>query len=307
MEGEIFFWILFNLFILSMLAIDLLFVHKPGRPVMIREALIYSGIWILLALLFGVGIYFIRGSEDAMLYFSSYLMEKALSADNLFVFLLIFAYFLIPIGQMHTVLSWGILGAIILRGLFIFAGIAVLERFHFMLYIFGAFLMYTGIHLMIKQEVEVDPEKNFILRMVKKIFPVCHDVMDSFFVRRTGLLMVTPLFLALVSIEVTDVLFAFDSIPAVLAITRDPFIVYTSNIFAVLGLRSLFFVLADLMVRLHLLHYSLGAILVFVGAKMLLEDIITIPAGIALGMIPLLLTIGIVASLVIPTKPSPKP
>lgn len=307
MEGEIFFWILFNLFVLSMLAVDLLFVHKRGRPVVMREALAYSGLWITLALLFGGAIYFIRGSEDAILYLSSYLMEKALSVDNLFVFLLIFAYFRIPIGQMHTVLSWGILGAIVLRGLFIFAGIAVLEHFHFMLYIFGAFLVYTGFHLMIKQEVEVDPEKNVVLRIVKKIFPVCHDVMDSFFVRHGTILMVTPLFLALVTIEVTDILFAFDSIPAVLAITRDPFIVYTSNIFAVLGLRSLFFVLADLMVRLHLLHYSLGAILVFIGAKMLLEDIFTIPAGVALGMIPLLLTIGIVASLVIPPKPSPNP
>jgi tellurite resistance protein TerC len=297
MEGELFFWIIFNVFIVGILILDLVFVHKQGHPVALREAVIYSGIWITLALLFGVGIYFVRGSNDAVLYFSSYLMEKALSVDNLFVFLLIFAYFRIPMNQVHAVLFWGILGAIVLRGLFIFAGIALLEKFHIMFYIFGVFLVYAGIKLTIQSEQKNDPEDNYAIKIVKKIFPICHDTMDSFFVRRGTTLMATPLFLALVSVEVTDIVFALDSIPAVLAITQDPFIAYTSNIFAILGLRSLFFVLADMMKRLHLLHYALGAILVFVGAKMLLDDWITIPSTITLGIIPLILAIGVIASL----------
>lgn len=299
MESEIIFWILFNVFILSMLLVDLIFVHKQGHPVTMREAVIYSCLWIALALLFGVGIYFTRGSGDAILYFSSYLVEKSLSVDNLFVFLLIFAYFRIPLSEVHYVLFWGVLGAIVLRALFIFGGIAILERFHAMLYLFGAFLIYAGIKLMIKADTEIDPEKNLVLKLVKKIFPISNAT-DSFFVRQGTTLMVTPLFLALVSIEATDIIFAFDSVPAVLAITQDPFLAYTSNIFAILGLRSLFFVLADLMGRLHLLHYSLGAILIFVGAKMLLEDIVEIPSSIALGVIPLMLLVGIIASLMIP-------
>lgn len=295
-------WIIFNVVVLALLAVDLFF-HRQARNVSMKEASLWSLFWISLALLFNVYIYYARGSQDGIDFLTGYLIEKALSVDNLFVFLLIFKYFHTPKSYLHKVLFWGVLGAIVMRALFIWLGIALITNFHWILYLFGAFLIYTGIKLGLEKDKEIHPEHNFVLRIFKYFFPVTkHYSDDKFLVLENGKYFATPLLVVLVAIETTDLIFAVDSIPAILAITTDPFIVYTSNICAILGLRSLFFVLSHIMSLFHYLHYALSFILTFIGAKMLFADLIKIPTGITLGIVFMILLLSIIASICFPKK-----
>lgn len=290
-------WIVFNLSMFFLLALDL-FLHRRSRVISIKEALFFSAGWIALALLFNIYIFFDRGGDAALTFFLAYLVEKALSVDNLFVILLIFNHFKTPPALQHHVLFWGVLGAIVMRALFIFAGIAVISLFHFVFYIFGAFLLYTGIKLLFEKQKDFQPEKNLFLKLCSKCFPLTpHYVGAHFFTRLKGSLYATPLFVVLIAVETTDLLFALDSIPVVLGITLDPFLVYTSNICAILGLRSLFFALSHLMTMFSALHYSLSAILIFIAIKMLLADFIVIPLTITLPVIVLFLLIPILVTL----------
>jgi tellurite resistance protein TerC len=278
MDTPIIFWIIFNAFVLMMLALDLGVFHRKSHDVSVKEALTWTFVWIFLAMVFNVIIYFWKGQQQALEYFTGYLVEKALSVDNIFVFIIIFTYFQIPSKYQHKILFWGILGALIMRVIFIFAGVALLERFHFTIYIFGALLIYTGIKMFNHSSSKIDPEKNPVLKFFKKFMPVTQTLHeDKFFVKINGKRFATPLFLVLILIETTDLIFAVDSIPAILAITQDQFIVYTSNVFAILGLRSLYFALAGIVHRFWLLSYGLAIVLVFVGFKMLLIDYYKIP------------------------------
>ncbi len=289
-------WIVFNIFILFMLAIDLV-VHQGKKTVAMKEAILWSVFWIALALIFNVYIYYSRGYQDSIDFFTGYLIEKSLSIDNLFVFILIFKYFHTPKSSMHKVLFWGVLGAIVMRALFIWLGIELINRFHWIIYVFGAFLVFTGIKLGMEKDKKIDPEKNIIFKIFHWMFPVTKNYEeDKFFVYRDFKYFATPLLLVLISIETTDLVFAFDSIPAILAITKDPFIVYTSNIFAILGLRSLFFVVLHVMGLFHYLHYALSFILTFIGIKMLLVDMIKIPTWITLGFVFVVLFVSVVLS-----------
>ena len=302
MANSLLLWIGFNVFVLAMLALDLGVFHRKAHVVKIKEALIWSAVWITLALLFNLGIYFWRGEVAALEFLTGYLLEKSLSVDNVFVFLLIFSYFRVPALCQHKVLFWGILGALIMRAVFIAAGITLIQQFHWVIYVFGVFLIFTGIKMALQKDKEIHPEKNPIIKLFRRLMPVTKefDEKSRFFVRQGGILHATPLFVALLVVETTDVIFAVDSIPAILAITRDPFIVYTSNVFAILGLRALYFALAGIMQMFHQLHYGLSAILVFVGIKMLLADIYKIPIGIALGVVAGILLVSVVASLMRP-------
>ncbi|MBI4666845.1 MAG: TerC family protein [Nitrospinae bacterium] len=303
MTGGIWPWIAFNVFVLAMLALDLGLLNKKAHEITIRESLMSSAGWISLALLFGAGLYFFRGQEDAVNFITGYLIEKSLSVDNLFVLLLIFSYFQVPGIYQHRVLFWGILGAIVLRLTFIIVGVALIKMFHWIIYIFGAFLIYSGVKMALHQESEIEPEKNPILRLFRKVMPIAPGFETGrFFLTKDGVRHATPLFVALLLIETSDVIFALDSIPAIFAVTLDPFIVYTSNIFAILGLRSLYFALAGLMKLFHYLHYGLSAILVFLGLKMIGESFLHIPVLAALGVIALVLTASITASLMFPAK-----
>ena len=296
-------WIGFNVAIVFLLILDLLVLHRDNKPISIKHALFESSCWISLALLFNVILYLYTDKETALDFLTGYLIEKSLSIDNLFVFILIFNYFKTPKQYHHPVLFWGILGAIIMRALFIFFGIALVHTFSWILYVFGAFLFYAGIQMAFAQDKEIHPENNLLLRVTKKWIPFTATYRDGFFfVIENGKRYATPLFLVLMTIEATDVLFALDSIPAIMAITLDPFIIYTSNIFAILGLRSLYFALAGLMPLFCHLHYGLAAILCFVGAKMLLDAWIHIPIGFSLGFIALAITASIAASLLWPQK-----
>ncbi|MDH7568314.1 MAG: TerC family protein [Armatimonadota bacterium] len=302
--GEIWLWVLFNLFVVAMLALDLGVFHREAHAVSIREALFWSVLWVLLALAFNVWVYYWRGSEVALQFLTGYLVERALSVDNIFVFLVIFSYFQVPAAYQHRVLVWGILGALVMRAIFIFTGVALLARFHWLIYVFGAFLVFTGIKMALHRDEEIHPERNPVLRLFRRLFPSTEGYEGPrFFVRRAGRLLTTPLAVVLLVVETTDLVFALDSIPAVLAITRDPFIVYTSNVFAILGLRALYFAVAGLMEIFHYLHYGLSAILVFVGVKMMLADVYHLPVVISLGVVSALLVLSIVASLLHrPTK-----
>jgi tellurite resistance protein TerC len=261
-----------------MLALDLGVFHRKSHEVTVKEALTWTFIWIFLALIFNAIIFFWRGQQQALEYFTGYLVEKALSIDNIFVFIMIFTYFRIPSKYQHKVLFWGILGALIMRVIFIFAGVALLEKFHFTIYIFGALLIFTGIKMFNHSNSKIDPDKNPVLRFFKKYMPVTQTLHgDKFFTRIEGRRFATPLFLVLILIETTDLIFAVDSIPAILAITQDQFIVYTSNVFAILGLRSLYFALAGVVHRFWLLSYGLAIVLVFVGIKMILIDFYKVP------------------------------
>jgi tellurite resistance protein TerC len=301
MENQALWWIIFNLFVIAMLVLDLKVFHREAHEVRIREALMWSAFWIALALVFNVGVYFWRGSEDALKFLTGYLIEKSLSVDNIFVFLLIFSYFRVPAQYQHKVLFWGIVGALVMRAILIFAGVALIERFHWIIYVFGAFLIFTGIKLAFEKDKEIDPEKNPALLFVRRFMPVTEQFEgDKFFVRRAGQLFATPMFLVLVVVETTDVIFALDSIPAILAITTDPFLVYTSNVFAILGLRALYFALAGLLQLFHYLHYGLSAILVFVGIKMIISDIFHMPVAAALGVVGGILILSVVASMIWP-------
>ena len=288
-------WILFNVFVAAMLALDLGVFHRRSQALKLRQALIWSALWIALAAVFAALLYFWQGHTAALEFSTGYVIELSLSADNLFIFLLIFRYFQLPEPQQYRVLFWGILGAIAMRAAFIFAGVGLIRRFHWVIYVFGFFLIYTGVRLFFQRGAKVDPDKNPVLRLFRRILPVADDAQSSFFVRRDRLY-ATPLLLVLVLIETTDLIFAVDSIPAVLAITLNTFIVYTSNIFAILGLRSLFFALSSLMDAFKYLHYGISCLLVFVGFKMLISHYYTIRTDVSLGIIGGILLVTIAAS-----------
>ena len=289
---------LFCVFVFIMLFLDLKVFHRNSHSINVKEALLWSAFWIILALLFNFGVYHFKGHEDGLNFLAGYLLEKSLSVDNLFVFLLIFSYFKVDDKYQHKVLFWGILGALLMRALFIACGVTLMHHFHPIIYIFGAFLVFTGFKLIFEKEKEVHPEKNPVIKLFKRFFPVTHDYVDGkFVVKRDGRLMATPLLVVLVIIETTDIVFAIDSIPAILSITHDPFVVFTSNVFAILGLRALYFALAGLMKLFEYLHYGLGAILAFVGVKMLIADIYKVPIGVALGVIAGILALSILFSI----------
>jgi tellurite resistance protein TerC len=278
MDTPIIFWIFFNAFVLLMLALDLGVFHRKTHDVSVKEALVWTFVWVLLALTFNAIIFYWKGREQALEFFTGYLVEKALSIDNIFVFIMIFTYFQIPSKYQHKVLFWGILGALFMRVIFIFAGVALIEKFHFTIYIFGALLIYTGYKMFNHNNAKIEPNKNPLIRFFKKFMPVTPNLQgDKFFVKHDGKSYATPLFLVLILIETTDLIFAVDSIPAILAITQDQFIVYTSNVFAILGLRSLYFALAGIVHRFWLLSFGLAIVLIFVGIKMLLIDVYKIP------------------------------
>lgn len=296
-------WIIFNVFVITMILIDLSVLHRDHKIVSVKQALATSAMWISMALIFNLGIFYFHGSKAALDFLAGYLIEESLSIDNLFVFILIFNYFQTPKEYHHKVLFWGILGAIVMRAIFIFFGIALVNTFHWILYIFGIFLIYAGIKMALPQNKNIHPDNNFIIRSLKRMIPVTAKYEgDKFFVKKGSKWWATPLFIVIITVEMTDLIFAIDSIPAIMAITLDPFIVYTSNIFAILGLRSLYFALASLMPLFHFLKYGLSAILCFVGMKMLLEPLIEIPIGFSLGLIVLALITSICASLFFPTK-----
>jgi tellurite resistance protein TerC len=298
MEQQLWLWVGFNVFVLAMLALDLGVFHRQSHEVSIREALMWSAVWVALALAFNAGVYYFRGPEAGIEFLAGYLIEKALSVDNIFVFLLIFSYFRVPPQYQHKVLFWGIIGALVMRAVFIALGVALIRQFHWVIYVFGAFLVYTGIRIAREKEKEIHPEQNPVVRLFRRLMPVTGEYHgDSFFVREGARRAATPLFIALLVVETTDVIFAVDSIPAILAITDDAFIVYTSNVFAILGLRALYFALAGLMQMFHYLHYGLAAILVFVGAKMLLADVYKLPVAVALGVVAGILLVSVIASL----------
>jgi tellurite resistance protein TerC len=289
-ETPVLFWILFNLFVLLMLALDLGVFHRKTHEVSVKEALTWTFVWIFLALVFNTVIFFWKGQQQALEFFTGYLVEKALSVDNIFVFVMIFTYFQIPAKYQHKVLFWGILGALVMRVIFIFAGVALIEKFHFTIYLFGALLIYTGYKMFGHSNIRIDPAKNPVVIFARKFIPVTPELQgDRFFVKNQGKRFATPLFLVLLLIETTDLIFAVDSIPAILAITQDQFIVYTSNVFAILGLRSLYFALAGIIHRFWLLSYGLAIVLVFVGIKMMLVDVYKVPIELSLAFIALII------------------
>ena len=291
-------WVGFSLFVLAMLALDLGVFHRKSHTVGMKEALIWSGVWIALALIFNAGVWHWRGHDKGLEFLTGYLVELSLSVDNLFVFLLIFGYFKVPAQYQHKVLFWGILGALLMRAVFIGAGIALIQKFHWIIYIFGAVLVISGLKMAFEKDKEVHPEKNPVLKLFRRFMPVTTEYHGGkFFVKPEKLWLATPLFIVLLMLETTDLVFAVDSVPAVLAITTDPFIVYTSNVFAILGLRSMFFALAGVMKLFAYLHYGLAAVLVFVGGKMLLAGFYKIPTLTSLLVIVGLLAVAVVASL----------
>jgi tellurite resistance protein TerC len=303
METPLLFWILFNVFVLVMLALDLGVFNRKAHEISFREAMMWTVVWIILALGFNTILYFWRGTQQAMEFFTGYLVEKALSVDNIFVFIMIFSYFQVPKAYQHKVLFWGILGALVMRAIFIFAGVALIEKFHFTIYIFGALLIFTGYKMFGHKKIRIEPDKNPLIRAVKKFLPVTSELKDDkFFVLIDGKRFITPLFLVLLLVETTDLIFAVDSIPAILAITQDQFIVYTSNVFAILGLRSLYFALAGIADRFWLLSYGLAIILVFVGIKMLLIDVFKIPIEWSLFFISIVIALSVILSLKIKPK-----
>jgi tellurite resistance protein TerC len=307
------FWLSFNLFVLALLALDLGFFHRKTHVVSFREAVAWTVVWIGLAGVFALLIYWFGdvmvasqrpNSQLSLEFVTGYIIEQSLSVDNLFVFLLIFRYFHLPRDLQHRVLFWGIIGALIMRAIFIAAGVTLLDRFHWIAYLFGAILIYSGIRLLMEHGAQVHPESNPLLRGFRKMFRVTEGYESSqFFVRRGALTYATPLALVLIVVETTDVLFAVDSIPAVLAVTREPFIVYTSNVFAILGLRSLFFMLSGMIEKFYLLHYGLSVILIFIGVKMLVSNHVRIPTVVALIAVAGILLVSVVASLIFP-RPS---
>lgn len=299
-------WIVFNLFVLFLLALDLGVFHRHSHAVSTKEAAIWSAVWIGLALVFNVGVYYFAGPEAGLQFFTGYLLEKSLSVDNIFVFVMLFSFFAVPPAYQHRVLFWGILGALIMRGALIGLGAYLIGQFHWILYLFGLFLVVTGIRLFMQKENEtIEPEKNPLVRGLRRFMPVTTGYRgEKFLVREGGKLAATPLLVVLLVVETTDLLFAFDSIPAIFAITQDPFIVYTSNVFAILGLRALYFLLASVMGRFRYLKMGLSGILVFIGVKMLIMDIYHMPITLSLGVIAVVLTLSVIASLVFPVKES---
>jgi tellurite resistance protein TerC len=294
-------WIGFVTFIICMLVLDMLVLQKKNREISIKEAILWTLFWIVLSLIFDVGIYFYMGFNYALEFLTGYLIEKSLSMDNIFVFIIIFAYFDIPAKYQHKVLFWGILGAIVMRGAFIFAGVALIRELHWVVYILGAFLVYIGVRMAVKKEKEIHPEKNPVLRAFSKLLPVVPEYKgEKFFIKKAGKICATPLIIVLIVIETTDIVFAIDSIPAILSITVHPFIVFTSNVFAILGLRALYFAISGVMRLFSYLHFGLSAILVFVGVKMLITDFYKIPVSIALIAVGGILIISIMLSILFP-------
>jgi tellurite resistance protein TerC len=304
---QLWLWVGFNLFVLLMLAVDLGVFHRNAHEVSMKEAAGWSVVWVTLALLFNYGVYRLMGAQAGAEFLTGYLIEKALSVDNIFVFVLIFAYFRVPPKYQHRVLFWGIIGALLMRGAMIGAGAYLIKQFHWIIYVFGAFLVVTGVRMATQEEHDIEPESNPVIRLVKRLIPVTNEYHGQDFFVREGAgakarLLATPLFVVLVLVETTDLIFAVDSIPAIFAVTEDPFLVYTSNVFAILGLRSLYFLLAGVIHKFHYLKLGLSAVLAFVGAKMLLTDVYKIPIGVSLGVIALTLAAAVVLSLVFPKR-----
>ena len=304
MENTPLFWLGFNVFVLALLLLDLLVFNRRAHVVSMREALGWSAFWIVLSLSFNLLIYRWLGKPAALEFLTGYLIEKSLSVDNLFVFLLIFSYFKVPPQYQHKILFWGIIGALVLRAGFILAGAALLAQFHGLLYLLGAFLVYTGIKMATSGgEPEIDPESNPIVRFLSRHLPITSGLHGGrFFTRQQGRLFATPLLVVLVMVETTDVVFAADSIPAILAVSRDTFIVYTSNVFALLGLRALYFALEGLMRLFHYLHYGLALILAFIGGKLLVSDFFHVGLGLSLGVVGIILIASVALSLLFPKK-----
>jgi tellurite resistance protein TerC len=307
MLDQVWLFVGFNAFVLVMLALDLGVFHRTAHVVSLRESLSWTVVWIGLALAFNAGVWYFAGSQTALEFFTGYLIEKSLSVDNVFVFALLFSYFSVPTVYQHKVLFWGILGALLMRAVMIGLGAALITKFAWIIYIFGAFLILTGVKMVLKREEEIHPERNPVVRLFKRMMPVTPGYRaDHFFVVEQGRRAATPLFVVLLLVEVTDLIFAVDSIPAIFAVTTDPFIVYTSNIFAIMGLRSLYFALAGVMGTFHYLKMGLGVVLTFVGVKMLLaHSAYKIDTLVSLGVIVVILAVAVIASLVFPKKPLP--
>jgi tellurite resistance protein TerC len=303
--NEFYLWILFGIVFVAALSLDLFVFQRKAHVIPIKEALKLVGFWVALAAIFNIVIYFTLGSAKGVAFTTAYLIEYSLSIDNLFVFLAIFTYFAVPRESQRKVLLWGILGALVFRGIFIGAGITLLDRFHFLIYVLGVVLLYTSFKLLRQKNEEVKPENNFVVKSVRKILPVHPKYIGSkFFSHIDGVLHITPLFLVLVSIETMDVMFAVDSVPAVLGITLDPFIVYTSNIFAILGLRALFFAVSGLFHLFRYLMHGLAVVLAFVGIKMLISGYYQMPVYISLGVVVFVIAVSILASVMFPKKES---
>jgi tellurite resistance protein TerC len=301
-------WGAFIAFVLAMLAIDLGVFHRNAHEVSVKEAGAWSAVWVALAAIFNVAVYVWFGPDRALEFTTGYLIEKALAVDNIFVFVVIFSTFAVPAMYQHRVLFWGVLGALVMRAAFIFAGGAFLQQFHWAIYVFGALLAVTGVKLLVQRNEEMHPENNPLVRWFQRVFPMTPEFHgDKFTVIRNGRRYGTPLLLALVAVEVTDLIFAVDSIPAIFAITSDPFIVFTSNIFAILGLRSLYFLLAGIITKFVYLKVGLSFVLIFVGAKMLLMDVYKIPIVASLVIIAGILGLSILASLLKPAEGSVLP
>ncbi len=298
-------WLIFGVVVFTALFLDLFVFHRNPHKISLKEALLLSVFWITLGLAFGVFVYFDRGYDRAVEYFTGYLLEKALSLDNIFVFILIFSYFKVPEEYRHKVLFWGVLGAIVFRAIFIFAGLELIKHFHWVVYIFGVILIVSAIKLLTTEEKEFHPEQTLVYRIAKRLIPLRpHNGDGRFFIKEGGRLYATPMFLALVFVESSDIMFAIDSVPAILAISKDPFVVYTSNIFAILGLRSLYFAAAGVLPLFHYLHYGLSFILGFIGVKMLLSEFYKIPVEVSLLLIGSAIFLSVVASLVVKKKES---
>jgi tellurite resistance protein TerC len=310
MFGEmVWIWVAFNLFVLAMLALDLGVFHRHAHVVSVKEAAIWSVVWISMAMVFNVLLYYFwhrinpssqySNSEAGLAFLTGYLIEKSLSVDNIFVFVLIFTYFAVPAAYQHRVLFWGIIGALLMRGIMIALGAALIKEFHWIIYVFGAFLIFTGIRMAFHKNEEIHPEQNPVVRLFRRMMPVANEYHDDkFFIRKAGVLMATPLFLVLIMVETTDLIFAVDSIPAIFAVTQDPFLVYTSNVFAILGLRSLYFVLAGVIDKFHYLKLGLAVVLTFVGVKMVLIDVFKIPTFVSLLVVASIITLSVIASLI---------
>lgn len=289
-------WLGFNVFVVAMIALDLVLLHRRGS-LTTRQALGWTALWVSLALAFAVGLYAVRGSGVALEFLAGYVIEYSLSADNIFVFVLIFSFFAVPSAYQHRVLLWGVLGALVMRAVMILVGSVLIQKFHWVIYVFGAFLVFTGIRMAMQKHDQAHPDRNPMLRLFRRFVPVTSSYEgDKFMVRQGGRLMATPLLLVLIVIETTDLVFAVDSIPAIFAVTSDPFVVYTSNVFAVLGLRSLYFVLAGAVEKFHYLKHGLSVILTFVGVKMLLSEVYKIPVALSLVVIIGVLLIAVAAS-----------
>jgi tellurite resistance protein TerC len=298
-------WVVFAVVIAAALVLDLGVFHRKSKKVSLRVALIESAAWIILSLLFAVYVHFSRGTQAGVAFLTGYLVEKSLSVDNIFVFVLIFRAFQVPERSQHKVLFYGVIGALVMRALFVLAGVELLQNFHFILYIFGGILAVTAIQMLRPGQRAIEPERNWLVRVTRQFIPVLTDYSgEDFWVKRERKWNATPLFMALVAVEAMDIVFAVDSVPAVLAITRDTFIVYSSNAFAILGLRALYFALADILPRYRFLHQGLAAILLFVGFKMIASDWIDLPDLMALGVIAGILATTIVASLAVSPKVS---